>query len=68
MTPSMTPLPILLASDFPIFRDSLKVYFDETPEIELAGCATDRSQVIPLLQSCKPKLVLLDLNIEWDSL
>lgn len=68
MTPRSTTLPILLASDFPIFRDSLKTYFSDTPEIELAACATDRSQVIPLLKSCKPKLVLLDLDIELNAL
>ena len=60
--------PVLLASDFPIFRDSLKTYFETTPEIELVACANDQSEIIPLLESCEAKLILLDLNIEWNSL
>jgi DNA-binding NarL/FixJ family response regulator len=68
LTPETTRLPILLASDFPIFRDSLRSSFDRTSEIEIVACANDRSEVIPLLQSHKPKLVLLDLNIDWDDL
>jgi two-component system, NarL family, nitrate/nitrite response regulator NarL len=61
-------LPILLASDFPIFRESLKAHFEKATEIELVACANNKNEVIPLLQSHKPKLVLLDLNIDWDDL
>jgi two-component system, NarL family, nitrate/nitrite response regulator NarL len=60
--------PILLASDFPILRDSLKVHFEKASELELVACASNQEEVIPLVQSCKPKLVLLDLNIDLDDL
>src|SRR5215467_46615 len=56
--------PILLASDFPILRDSLKVHFEKASELELVACANNQEEVIPLVDSCKPKLVLLDLNID----
>ena len=68
MTANTGPLPILLASDFPIFRDSLKAHFDKTTDIQVVACANDRDQVIPLLEQSQPKLVVLDLNIEWDVL
>jgi two-component system nitrate/nitrite response regulator NarL len=68
LTVSTTPSPVLLASDFPILRDSLKAHFKNTPEIELVACANEQSEIIPLLLACQPKLVLLDLNIEWDAL
>jgi len=68
LTHQSTRLPILLASDFPIFRDSVKAHFEKAPEIEVVACANQSSEVIPLLESYRPKLVLLDLNIEWDDL
>ena len=60
--------PILLASDFPILRDSLKVHFEKASELELVACANSQEEVVPLVDSCKPKLVLLDLNIDLDDL
>jgi two-component system, NarL family, nitrate/nitrite response regulator NarL len=60
--------PILLASDFPILRDSLKVHFEKASELELVACANNQEEVIPLVDSYKPKLVLLDLNIDLDDL
>src|SRR5213594_4837170 len=60
--------PIILASDFPIFRDSLKTYLKEETDVEIVGCANTEQEVIPLLQSLQPKLVVLDLNLEWEAL
>ena len=60
--------PIILASDFPIFRYSLKTYLKEETDIEIVGCANTEQEVIPLLQSLQPKLVVLDLNLEWEAL
>ena len=59
--------PIVLASDFPIFRESLKTYLEQETDIEIIGCDSE-PEVIPLLQSLEPKLVVLDLNLEWESL
>src|SRR5213594_4617547 len=60
--------PIILASDFPIFRDSLKTYLKQETDIEIVGCANSEQEVVPLLQSLQPKLVVLDLNLEWEAL
>ena len=68
MKPDTPRSPILLASDFPILRDSLKVHFEKASELELVACANNQEEVIPLVDSCKPKLVLLDLNIDLDDL
>jgi DNA-binding NarL/FixJ family response regulator len=32
------------------------------------GCASNEAEVISLLQSLEPKLVVLDLNVEWNAL
>src|SRR5206468_130075 len=60
--------PIILASDFPIFRDSLKAYLEQETDIEIIGCANREQEMIPLLQSSEPKLVVLDLKLEWEAL
>ena len=65
---SNSALPILLASDFPILRDSLKSHFEQVSGIEVVGCASSESEVVSLLQTLDPKLVVLDLNVEWDKL
>ena len=59
---------IILASDFPIFRESLKTFVEQESDIEIIGCANSEQEVIPLLQSLDPKLVILDLNIDWEAL
>jgi two-component system nitrate/nitrite response regulator NarL len=61
-------LPILLASDFPILRDSLKSHFEQVAGITVVGCASNEGEVMSLLQSLEPKLVVLDLNVEWEAL
>lgn len=58
---------ILLATDFPILRSSLKSHFEQVPGIEVVGCATNPDEVLSLLDSLEPRLIILDLNIEWDA-
>jgi DNA-binding NarL/FixJ family response regulator len=58
----------LLASDFPILRDSLKSHFEQVAGIEVVGCASSEAEVVSLLQALEPKLVVLDLNVEWERL
>jgi len=65
---SSSSLPILLASDFPILRDSLKSHFEQVSGVEVVGCASSEDEVLSLTQSLNPKLVVLDLNVEWDAL
>jgi DNA-binding NarL/FixJ family response regulator len=61
-------VPILLACDFPIFRDTLKTHFEQVTGIKVVGCAGSEGEVLSLLESLDPKLVMLDLNVEWDAL
>jgi len=60
--------PIIFASDFPVFRDNLKAYLEQETDIEIIGCASSEREVIRLLQSSEPKLVVLDLKLEWEAL
>jgi len=49
-------------------RDSLKSHFEQVSSIEVVGCASSEAEVVSLLQSLDPKLVVLDLNVEWERL
>lgn len=62
------PIPILLASDFPIFRDTLKSHFEQVSGLQVVGFASNEAEVMSLLESHAPKLVMLDLEMEWDAL
>jgi DNA-binding NarL/FixJ family response regulator len=55
-----------LASDFPILRDSLKSHFTASSGVEVVACANSQSEVLPLLSSLEPAVLLLDLNIPWE--
>jgi DNA-binding NarL/FixJ family response regulator len=68
VTQNSPSLPILLASDFPILRDSLKSHFDQVSGVEVVGCASNETEVVSLLQTLDPKLVVLDLNMDWQAL
>ena len=68
MIANSTPVHILLASDFPIFRDSLTAHFESDKQVQVVGCAKDQAEVIQLLSTLQPKLAVLDLNIGWDAL
>jgi len=57
-------LPIILASDSPIFADSFKAHCNRVPELERVACAGSRDEVVPLLESHQPKLVLIDLSLD----
>ncbi len=68
VTLSIGRVPILLVSDFPIFRESLQANLEKTPDFEVVACAQDAADVVPLLKTHRPKLVLLDLSMPWDDL
>src|SRR5438094_8160978 len=36
--------PIILASDFPVFRDNLKAYLEQETDIEIIGCASSEQE------------------------
>jgi DNA-binding NarL/FixJ family response regulator len=46
----------------------LKTHFEQVSGIKVVGCAGSEAEVLSLLESLSPKLVMLDLNVEWDAL
>jgi DNA-binding NarL/FixJ family response regulator len=68
VTPNSTTTTLLLASDFPVFRDFLTTHFEKDPQVQVIGCAKDTIESIQLITTLQPKLAVLDLNIGWGSL
>src|SRR4030095_16571156 len=68
VTQNSSSLPILLASDFPILRYSLKSHFDQVSGVEVVGCASNETEVVSLLQFLDHNLVFLALNVDWQAL
>jgi DNA-binding NarL/FixJ family response regulator len=65
---SVTPFPILLADNDPLFRDAIKTLLAEKPEMRVIGEAGDGIELLRLLDYLKqkgsaPQLVILDLSM-----
>src|SRR6476646_538618 len=61
-------LSILLASDFPMLRDSMTKYLESVPELQLVASTDAQTEVIGLVRAHKPQIAVLDLNVEWPNL
>src|SRR5215831_11982502 len=54
---------VLIADDHPIFRQGLKQAIESDPNIKVNGEAGDGDAALELLQSLKPDVVVLDINM-----
>lgn len=57
----MEPIRILIADDHPIVREGLRALIHSTPDLELAGEATNGEEAIEKARLLQPDLILLDL-------
>lgn len=58
-----TPLRILLVDDHKIVREGLRLLLGEQPSFEIVGQAFDTASGWEAVESLKPNLVIMDLNI-----
>lgn len=57
------PIRLLLADDHQMFIDGLKMIFLQVPEIEIIAEANDGEELMYVLRTQKPDIVLLDINM-----
>lgn len=54
---------IMLADDHPLFIEGLSMMLRREPDFELCGVANNGREVLEMLPSTKPDLILLDINM-----
>jgi DNA-binding NarL/FixJ family response regulator len=59
----MRRLKILIADDHRLMLSALRLAFEADPGFDVVGEATDGSQVLPLVGTLQPDIVLLDLKM-----
>ena len=57
------PVKILIADDYPAFREFLKSFVATMPEMCIAGEAADGEEAVQLVGHLKPDLVLMDIEM-----
>jgi DNA-binding NarL/FixJ family response regulator len=59
----MKPIRVLVADDHALVRAGFRVLLDKLPGIEVVGEASDGREVLRLLESCRPDVVLMDISM-----
>ncbi len=59
----MERIRVLIADDFPFFRDGLHALFENHDDIEMIGEAANGKEVLSLAESLLPDVILMDLNM-----
>jgi serine/threonine protein kinase/DNA-binding CsgD family transcriptional regulator len=65
--PKSSQIRVVLADDHRILRASLAMYLDESEYIEVVGEADNGDQALKLLETQRPHVLLLDLNMPGTS-
>jgi DNA-binding NarL/FixJ family response regulator len=59
----MSPIRVLIADDHPIVRDGLRGMLTAEPDFEVVGEAADGAEVLALVESLSPDVILMDLRM-----
>jgi len=57
------PVRVLIADDHPMFRDGLRAALAAVPQLEIVGAAADGEQLLQLVATTQPDVVLTDLTM-----
>ncbi len=63
MSADKTPIRVLLADDHPIVRNGIRRLLESEVDIEVAGEACDGEETLDLVETLKPDIVLLDMEM-----
>lgn len=59
----MQPIHIIIADDHSIFADGLKMLLRDEPDIQILAVADNGKDLLSMLPTMKPDLILLDINM-----
>ena len=59
----MQTIRVLIADDHPLMLRSLRLVLEGSDAVEVVGEATTGTQVLPLVESARPEVVLLDVQL-----
>lgn len=68
MTLVTSTVSLLLASDFPVFRDRIDMILEETQDVDIVACVENTEGLTTKVGEVAANLVLLDLDVPWDAL
>lgn len=54
---------LLVVDDFRLWRDCVKAYLEEHPDLRVAGLASDGFEALQKVEELKPDVVLLDIRL-----
>ncbi|MDB5198770.1 MAG: two component transcriptional regulator, LuxR family [Chitinophagaceae bacterium] len=63
MTTAYSPIDVILADDHEIFRDGFAVMLNKIPEINLVGEASNGEELIRLMRTLKPEVIVTDIKM-----
>jgi DNA-binding NarL/FixJ family response regulator len=59
----MKPVTVVLADDHPMFRQGIRRILEELPEVHIIGEANNGLELLNLLKTVTPQLVVLDISM-----
>lgn len=59
----MKPIRVIIADDHVIMREGVALILDSKPEFEVVGQATNGKQAVELVETLRPDIALLDVNM-----
>jgi DNA-binding NarL/FixJ family response regulator len=57
------PIRVLIAGDYGLFREGLRLFLAQQEDMQVIGEATDGSQVLSMAEALQPDILLLDIQI-----
>ena len=65
---SAADISVLLASDIPMLRGSVADLLNDAQSVSVVACAESHGEVLPLAETHRPQLAILDLDINRENL
>jgi DNA-binding NarL/FixJ family response regulator len=62
-TPQSSPIRILTVDDHPLLREGIAAVIEGQPDLQLVGEATNGREGVEVFRTCRPDVVLMDLQM-----